>query len=342
MGTNTINSMLTEKHSLMLNVSLKQLRAFVLVAQERSFTRAASRVHVSPSAITVAIRDLETEVGMRLFDRTTRSVDPTPQALAFQPVAERLLEEFGRALGDLRSFAQRQKGFVVVAAAASMITFVIAPAIAALAKAYPAITVRVIDDHTEGVAKRVLAGEVDFGITTLLQPIDEIDARLLLQDRLGVIFSDRHDLAKRRGTIGLSDLGGAPLVSLAVGAGIRDIVDRQSRLAAALPRPAYEVSNIFALHSLVAQNVGVAIVPALTARSAAQAGIAFRPLGRPTIFRGFFFLRARNRTLSPASAALAERILAEISKLREDEDIRVGHRLRIAELEGPASASRSS
>src|SRR5262249_46955861 len=94
--------------------------------------------------------------------------------------------------------------------------------------------------------------------------------------------------------------------------------------------------------SLVAQNVGVAIVPALTARSAAQAGIAFRPLGRPTIFRGFFFLRARNRMLSPASAALAERILAEISKLREDEDIRVGHGLRIAELEGPASASRSS
>src|SRR5262249_24330995 len=275
----------------MTDVSLRQLRAFVLVAQERSFTRAASRLHVSPSALTIAIRELEAEVGMRLFDRTTRSVDPTLQALAFQPVAERLLEEFGCALGDLRSFAERRKGFFAVAAAASMITFVIAPAIAALAKAYPAITVRVIDDHTEGVAKRVLDGEVDFGVTTLLRPVDGIDARLVLQDRLGVVFSDRHDLAKRRGAVGLSDIGDGPLVSLAAGAGIRDIVGQQSRWAAALPRPAYEVSNISALHSLVAHNVGVAIVPALTARSAAQTAVAFRPIGRPAIFRGFFFLR---------------------------------------------------
>jgi DNA-binding transcriptional LysR family regulator len=326
----------------MTNVSLRQLRAFVLVAQERSFTRAASRLHVSPSALTITIRELEAEVGMRLFDRTTRSVDPTPQALAFQPVAERLLEEFGRALGDLRSVAERRKGFVAVAAAASMITFVIAPAIAALAKAYPTIAVRVIDDHTEGIAKRVLDGEVDFGVTTLLRPVDGIDARLVLQDRLGVMFSDRHDLARRRGAVDLSDIAGRPLVSLAAGAGIRDLVGQHSRLAAMLPPPAYEVSNISALHSLVARNVGVAIVPALTARSGAHVGVAFRPLFRPTIFRGFFLLRARNRSLSPASAALAERVLAEIAALREDEDIKVKNGLRLAELEGPAAAGRSS
>jgi LysR family transcriptional regulator, carnitine catabolism transcriptional activator len=324
-----------------MNVSLRQLRAFVLVAQERSFTRAASRLHVSPSALTITIRELEAEVGMRLFDRTTRSVDPTPQARAFQPVAERLLEDFGRALGDLRSFAERQKGFVGVAAAASIITFVLAPAIAALAKAYPAIIVRVIEDHTESVAKRVQNGEVDFGITTLLRPVNGIDARLLLQDRLGIIFSDRHELAKRRGAVSLLDIVGAPLISLAAGAGIRDLVDQQSRLAAALPRPTYEVSSISALHNLVARNVGVALVPALTARSAASAGIVFRPLSRPVIFRGFFFLRARNRALSPAAAALTERVLTEIHELREDEDIRVKVPTGISGLEGPASASRS-
>jgi DNA-binding transcriptional LysR family regulator len=326
----------------MTNVSLRQLRAFVLVAQERSFTRAASRLNVSPSALTITIRELETEVGMRLFDRTTRAVDPTPQALAFQPVAERLLEELGRALGDLRSFAERRRGFVAVAAAATMITFIIAPAIAVLAKAYPAITVRVIEDHTESVAKRVFDGEVDFGITTLLRPVDGIDARLLLQDRLGVIFSDRHALAKRRGAVGLSDIAGTPLVSLAAGAGIRDLVDQQSRLAMALPRPSYEVSSISALHSLVARNVGVALVPALTARAAAQAGIGFRPLRRPAIFREFFFLRARNRTLSPASAALAERVLTEIHALQEDEDIKVKAGMSVADLDEPASGTKFS
>jgi DNA-binding transcriptional LysR family regulator len=315
--------MIADKNSSTTAVSLRQLRAFVMVAQQRSFTRAASRLHVSPSALTITIRDMEREVGMRLFDRTTRAVTPTPQALAFKPVAERLLEEFGRALGDLRSFADRRKGFVAVAAASSFIAFIIAPAIASLAKEHPAITVRVVEDTTESLAKRVLDGEVDFGITTLLRPFNGIDARLLLRDRLGVICSDRHALAEDRGWIGLSDIAGAPLISLTAGAGIRDLVEQQPRLAALLPRPVYEVSSISALYSLVARNVGVALVPALTARAAARSGIAFRPLKQPVVFRELFFLCAHGRTLSPAAAALAERVLAEVYELRQDENIKV-------------------
>jgi DNA-binding transcriptional LysR family regulator len=286
--------------------------------------------------LTITIRELETEVGLRLFDRTTRAVEPTPQALMFQPIAERLLEDIGRALDDLHSYAERRKGFVAVAAAASIIIFVIAPAIAALARDHPAITVRLIEDHTESLAKRVLNGEVDFGITTLLRPPEGIDARLLLQDRLGVISSDRHALSRRPGSINLSAIIGQPLVSLAAGAGIRDLVDQHSALAEALPRPTYEASSISALLSLVSRNVGVALVLALTARSGAQAGIVFRPLKRPSIYRGFYLVRARNRTLTLAAAALAERVLTEITslgRLGEGEVIKVNAGLSIADLE---------
>src|SRR5262249_8422226 len=125
----------------MLNVSLRQLRVFTLIAREKSFTRAAERLHVSPSALTITIKELESEVGMRLFDRTTRTVDLTPQAVAFLPVAERLLDEIGRALDDLRSVAERKKGLVVVAAAASAIASIIAPAIGVLTNDHPAIPV---------------------------------------------------------------------------------------------------------------------------------------------------------------------------------------------------------
>ena len=324
----------------MTNVTLRQLRAFVLIAKERSFTRAASRLHVSPSALTITIRELEAEIGMRLFDRSTRTVEPTPQALGFQPVAERLLEELGRALDDLRSYAERKKGFVTVAGASSVITFVIAPAIAALAKAHPGISVRLIEDHTEGLAKRVLSGEVDFGITTLLRPIDGIDARLLLRDRFGVMFPAEHPFASQRGPVSLSALSGVPLIALGTGAGIRDLVDQHPALTSVLPRPAYEASSVHTLQTLVSQNVGVALVPALTARSAAHSGVGFRSLNRPSIFRGLFFVSARSRTLWPAAAALAEHALSNINNLGEGTMVKVRAGLRLLDLLGPASTSK--
>src|SRR5262249_55865669 len=155
-----------------------------------------------------------------------------------------------------------------------------------------------------------------------------------------VMFSDRHDLAKQSGPVALSEIAGLPLIALAPGAGVRELADRQSRLTRSLSRPDYEVSNISALHSLVARNVGIALVPALTARSATQAGITFRPLKRPAVFRELFFLRTNNRTLSPAAVALAERVLTEIQAIRQSREIRVKANLSIADLEAPAPARK--
>src|SRR5262245_63825356 len=135
----------------MLNVSLRQLRVFTFIAREKSFTRAAERLHVSPSALTITIKELESEVGMRLFDRTTRTVDLTPQAVAFLPVAERLLDEIGRALDDLRSVAERKKGLVIVAANASAISSIFTPALGVLTTDHQEITVRVFDDTATGI-----------------------------------------------------------------------------------------------------------------------------------------------------------------------------------------------
>lgn len=318
----------------MLNVSLRQLRVFTLIAREKSFTRAAERLHVSPSALTITIKELESEVGMRLFDRTTRTVDLTPQAVAFLPVAERLLDEIGRALDDLRSVAERKKGLVVVAAAASAIASIIAPAIGVLTKDHPEIAVRVFEDTTESLAKRVLNGEVDFGITTLVHPIEGIDEQLLLREPVYVIFSSRHRFAREEGPLAVADVGSCPVITLMRGAGIRELVAQQPALAKLLSRPTVEVSNLSTLLDLVARNVGIAFTSALASTAAPQRNIAYRPLKRPVIMREVYFLRARNRTLSPAATALAERVLVEIRGLRLGKDIEVELGVEIGDLVG--------
>jgi DNA-binding transcriptional LysR family regulator len=318
----------------MVNASLRQLRAFTLVAREKSFTRAADRLHVSPSALTIAIKELETEVGLRLFDRTTRTVALTQQAVAFLPVAERLLDEIGRALEDLRSVAERKKGLVIVAASASAIASIIAPAIGVLTRDHPEIAVRVFEDTTESIAERVLNGEVDYGITTLVHPIEGIAEQLLLRDRVGVIMSSRHRLAKEEGPLAVADVGSNPVIALMKGAGIRDLVAQQPMLAKLLSRPTVEVSNASILFDFVARNVGIAFASALALRIAPQRNIAYRPLESPVIMREVYFLRARNRMLSPAATALAERVLMEIRRLRLGKHIEVEPGVEIRRLVG--------
>lgn len=324
----------------MTNVTLRQLRAFVTVAREHSFSRAAERLHVSPSAVTIAIREFEAEIGLRLFDRSTRSVEVTRPAASFLPAVERLLGELEQSLENLRSLAERQKGSVSVAAAASFIGYVLSPVMAGLAKEYPGIAVRVIEDTTESLARRVLDSDVDFGITSLWRPIDEVDAIPLLRDRLGVMLPPTHPLAQSRAPLNWTALVGLPLASLAVGAGIRSQVDNHPKLAPILQRPLYEASNVSALHALVARGVGVAIIPWTSARQANGEILPFRPLQHPVIWRELFLLRLKRRSLPPAAMELAKRLIEHLKTLPVNQHLRINTSLKPDRLDPAAKHTR--
>jgi DNA-binding transcriptional LysR family regulator len=168
-------------------IALRQVEAFVAVARERSFTRAAAALGVSQSALTLQIRGLEEALGLTLFDRTTRSVSPTDLAAAFLPTAERLLGGFDQFVDDLTAHAEKERGSVVIAAAASFIALVLAPAATRLADHYPNIELRLIEEGTEQVTRRLLSGEVDLGITSLTRPAPGLESTVLLRDVFGVL-----------------------------------------------------------------------------------------------------------------------------------------------------------
>ena len=166
------------------NITLKQLRAFTAVAREGSFTRASEKLYVTQSTLTTSIKTLENEIGLRLFDRSTRAVVLTAQGAQFLPAAERMLRDLNESLDDLRLAATRQRGSVVVAAAASFMHYVLSPAVVNMAGSYPGITVRMREETTEGVCRLVLSGEADFGVTTLFEPVSLLDTALILTDAM--------------------------------------------------------------------------------------------------------------------------------------------------------------
>lgn len=309
----------------MPSMTFKQLRAFVVLAREQSFVRAAERLHVAPPTLTAAIKTLEDALELRLFDRSTRSVVPTAQARAFLPVAERLLEELDRALSDLHSKASLQTGSVVVTGATSFIAYVLSPAVARLATAHRGVRVRLNEAATEAARRAVLDGEADFGVTTLHEPDPSLSATRLATDRFGLVCHQDHPLAAGQRPVTLSQLAACSFVGLTRLNGVRAILEADRRLPEAARRPAYEVSDVPLLAPLIAQGVGVALLPAMAARSIGGGGLVFRRLAE-VVQRHIYFVRPRGRSLAPAAQALAELMLDELQRLPGDDAVSVNRR----------------
>lgn len=306
----------------MYGVTFKQLQAFVVLAHEHNFGRAAERLHVTPPTITATIKTLEAAVGMRLFDRSTRSVVLTAHAEHFLPIAERLLDDLARALADLKALSSRRKGSVIVLGATSFIAHVLAPAVAELANSNPEIKVRMIQESTVRVVDEVLDGKADFGITALRTQVAELTSVPLISDRFGVVCHRSHPLAARKGLIELSDAAQYPVIGLNHTNGLQIALAGDGSIPNAFRSPLREVSTVNLMAPFLEQNSSVALLPALSARIVQRPSLVFRPVRLSTI-RTLQLVLPRHRSLAPAAQALAELMYAQLQHLRGDRMLRV-------------------
>src|SRR5688500_4519878 len=144
-----------------MNVTLRQLRAFVLVARLGSFTRAAQAMHVTQSALSLLVRELEGAVNTRLFDRTTRAVALTAAGSEFFPQAQRILSELESALAGVDKFLAKEHGTVVVAAPLLLSSVYLPPILAGFRAKYPGIQVMLQDTLPTQVLPQVSSGQAD-------------------------------------------------------------------------------------------------------------------------------------------------------------------------------------
>lgn len=307
----------------MINITLKQIRAFIAVAAEGSFTKAADSLHVTQSTLTSSIKVLEDEIGLQMFDRSTRSVVPTQQGIIFLPAAQRLLRDLEDALDDMRMVAERERGSVAVCAAGSFITYVLTPALMDLARHYPGIHTRLSEGTTQSVAQQVLSGESDFGITTLFEPIPELDTALLLTDAYGAVYGADHPLNSEQASLTWSKLSHHTMIRLSKANGIRILLDREPKIAGLFKNTAYEVSGVASLQALLRRGFGFSALPALAAKSLVVEGLRFRLLVRPGIRRKLYVVKKKGRSLSPASVALFRAMIEALENMAPDEAVEV-------------------
>ena len=196
-----------------MNPTLRQMRAFVALAKTGNFTLAAQYMHVTQSALSGLIKELEQTLGVRVVDRSTRRIALTETGNELYPLFSQMIDDLDRALANIADQAQLRKGIVRVAVPQLMACTLLPQVIAAWRERYPDIGVSLSDSPVEAVTTRVLSGETDFGIGPERDSAPQLEARELMEMPFEAVVPADHPLAKRR-RVGWSDLAPYPLITL--------------------------------------------------------------------------------------------------------------------------------
>ena len=269
-----------------MNFTLRELEAFLGVARFGNFTRAARSLHMSQPALTVRIRHLEDALGVRLLDRTTRSVALTQVGREFLPVVERVLGEIDAVAVNARELAGKRRGLVTVAA---------------FKTSHPGITVRLRDAVAQRVVSLVKSGEADFGIGSPTTRDPELRVSNLMDDPVCVAVPPGHPLER----IYLEDLLESPLILMDREYSVRALIERAFHSIGRTVVPAYEASYVPTALGLVKAGLGIAVVARSAAGEAAElVGLRARPIDHPELVRHIGLIECAGRSLSPAAQQL--------------------------------------
>jgi DNA-binding transcriptional LysR family regulator len=285
-----------------MDITLRQIEAFLAVARHEGFTRAAERMHLTQSAVSVLVRELESQLGARLFDRTTRAVQLTDAGMELHPFAEKAVAELQTAIDNTRDLLAKKRGCLVVGAPPLIASHLLPPVVARFSRAYPGLTLVLRDLLADEILSRVRSGEVEIGIGTFHRVGDELESVELMADSLILVCPRRHPLAKRR-TTRWKDLEGHPLICLDRHSSLRQLVDRTRESVKSYDRPAYEVSFITTAIGMVEAGLGVSVLPSYVLASTRHARVHTRTLSEPVVRRVIAIVTRRGRSLSPAGEA---------------------------------------
>lgn len=292
--------------------SLRQIRAFVAVYQLRKLTAAAQRLNVTQSAVSVMLRELEEGLGCRLFDRTTRALQPTPAADDALVLAERILRDLELLGTGLRELSQVRRGRVRVAVTPTLAAIILPPIVSRFLQTHPGVQVTVDDCAPEQFVGRVLREDVDFGIGAPERAAVDVDVETLMRDHLALVCPPDHPLGARR-TLRWRDLVDVPVVTVRPGYGIRPLIDAAAAQAGVQLAVVNEVSFLSTALWMADCGLGAAIMPSAYARTPAHERLVVRKIQAPVVSRDISLVTKRGRSLSPAAQALADVVREELA-----------------------------
>jgi len=291
----------------MNDLSVRQLRAFAALAQERHFTRAAALCHLTQPGFSALIRSLEASVGARLFDRSRRHVALTVEGEVFAVSAARLLTEFERAQADIGHHLSQRCGHVAIGALPSLAAGWLPAILADYRADYPAVSLTLVDALADACLDRVRSGELDFALAGQREDMSDLQSEFLHADQYHLICPRTHPLAQAK-RVRLADLAAYPLVHMTRNSSVRQRLDQL--LSPAAHQVAFEVEHLATAIGLVRAGLGITVMPAMTLFHAAWDDLVCKPLEGQDLTRPLYLIKREGRSLSVAAQAVYDRVRA--------------------------------
>jgi LysR family carnitine catabolism transcriptional activator len=282
-----------------MDFTSRQLRAFLLVAKHRSFSRAAEALFITPSGLSLLVRELETQLGFRLFDRTTRHVVPTAYGNEFLAVAQKSLAELDAAASFIGRSATQASQSLTLGAAPLISANVLTQAIKEFRGHRPNLRIQLFDGSQPVILHMIEEGKLDVGLG-VFAPAPGIRRTPFFRFSLMLIRPDK-DPAFRPASTTWSALKGETLISLPSASPIQKIVDKQLAKAGVVHRPGAVINLLDTQIAMVEADEGIAIIPSFGLPACRNRKVVMSRLINPVVNLEFYQISNRGKKLPPGA-----------------------------------------
>jgi LysR family transcriptional activator of glutamate synthase operon len=295
-------------------MELRQLRYLIALVEEGSFTRAAQSTNVAQPALSRQIQKLENELGLPLVDRTTRRVTITPAGMDVAAAGQRVLRELDALTDSLQQTRNLLQGTVKLGVTQTPGPMDVPRLLAAFSRQHNEVELIVREGLSVDLANQLREDRLDLALISAIGTRErrQLELTRCRAERLAVLLSADHRLATRK-HLSIADLRDERFVSFPSGATIRHAVERAAMRAGFVPHATLETNEVGRTAALVAEGLGVAILPDSDARRS-RGNTVTVPLRTPTLHYEIFVAWRAHRHLTPAAKALQAAILDDAAE----------------------------
>ncbi|HEX7220618.1 MAG TPA: LysR family transcriptional regulator [Burkholderiales bacterium] len=300
-----------------MNITSRQLKAFVLTARHQSFSRAAEQLFITQSGMSLLVRELETQLGFRLFERTTRKVALTELGARFLPVADRSLRELEAAAATLSRSAAPAHASLLLGGGPFCAAAILPRAISAYAQLDPRLHIDLIDAERAKLREQLQAGAIDAAVLTGLQD----EAPGLRQRSLArfamMLVSPAAGEPRLPAELRWPEVAALRLVGLPRATPIQQLVDEQLARAGR-GAPAEVTCNFFETQiAMVEAGAGAAVMPAAASLACAKRNVTLHAIVEPVVWTDVCWVSSGARELPRAAAQFCEFLSEYLAHIAE-------------------------
>jgi len=240
-------------------MELRQLEYFLMVSKVNSFTRAAERLYVSQPTVTNAVRSLEDELGIQLFDRSQKQAILTTEGKVFCNHVENLMHDVVKTISTINDLKNLNNGVIQIGLTPLAGIYPAPQLLAKFKNTYPALQLVFIEENVPDIHKLLIEDKLDLGITICDNNTSIKFSRLSIQELVFCCYKD-HSLAEKE-NIELTELIHEPFITFKEGCLLRNVIVDEFTRINTMPSIAFESNHIQTIKNLIACKAGISILP---------------------------------------------------------------------------------